>query len=144
MTDISHLNVIVLKDAWPTTDRSMIEGEAFKNLQNAFGIATVHAIYRANYETGAPQTTSIFLPNDGDVDTWRYKIFTTTTNIRQPEPRVRMSIAMTSLGTTLLDCSLGKGLATKFAHAILGELHHLETILHHTDHLVFSIRPKAG
>ena len=142
MADISHLNVIVLKDVWPTTDRSMIEGDAFKALQNAFGVATVHAIYRVSDETGAPQTTSIFLPNDGDVDTWRYKIF--TTNVRRPEPRVRMSVAMTSLGKTLLDCSLGKGLATKFAHAILGELHHLETILYHTDLLLFSIRSKAG
>ena len=142
MADISHFNVIVLKDVWPTTDSSMIEREAFKNLQNAFGVATVHAIYRANYETGAPQTTSIFLPNDGDVDTWRYKIF--TTNVRQPEPRVRMLVAMTSLGKTLLGCNLGKGLATKFAHAILGELHRLEIILYHTDLLLFSIRSKAG
>ena len=42
-------------------------------------------------------------------------------NAKQPEPRVRMLVVMSSRGKSLLDCDLGKGLAMKFAHAMLGK-----------------------
>ena len=114
-------SIVILKDYWPTTDRSTIEGEAYKNLHNAFGVANIRAIYRADYGTGQPQTTSIYLPNNDD-DTckkWRYGIFTRTA--KQPEPRVRMLVVMSSRGKSLLDCDLGeydpKG--TKAAHDVI-------------------------
>ena len=114
-------SIVILKDYWPTTDRSTIEGEAYKNLHNAFGVANIRAIYRADYGTGQPQTTSIYLPNNDDdtCEKWRYGIF--TRDAKQPEPRVRMLVVISSRGKSLLDCDLGKGLAMKFAHAMLGK-----------------------
>ena len=114
-------SIVISKDYWPAMDRSTIEGEPYKNLHDAFGVANIRAIYRADYGTGQPQTTSIYLPNNDDetCEKWRYEIFTRTA--KQPEPRVRMLVVMSSRGKSLLDCDLGKGLAMKFAHAMLGK-----------------------
>ena len=136
-------NIVILKDYWPTTDRSTIEGEAYKNLYNAFGVANIRAIYRADYGTGQPQTTSIYLPNNDDATCkkWRYEIFTPVA--KQPEPRVRMLVVMSSRGKSLLDCDLGRGLAMKFAHAMLGKFIFLKSIPQRTKSQSF-ICHKAG
>ena len=109
-----------MKDYRPTIDRSTIEGEAFGSLHNAFGVANIRAIYRADYRTGQPQTTSIYLPNNDKAtcNARRYRILTPTA--KQPEPRVRMTVVMSSYGKSLLDYDLGGGLAMKFAQAMLG------------------------
>ena len=124
---------------WPDSKGEDSYYEPLKNLLNftsklcrdicfstGLGVANIRAIYRADYGTGQPQTTSIYLPNNDDdtCEKWRYEIFTRTA--KQPEPRVRMLVVMSSRGKSLLDCDLGKGLVMKFAHAMLGKIIFLE------------------
>ena len=113
-------NIVILRDYWPKADRSTIDGEA--NLHNTYSVANIRAIYRADYGTGQPQATSVYLPGNGcaTCKEWGYEKFTPIA--KQTELRVRTLVDMNSRGKSLLDCDLGKGLAKKSVHAMLGKI----------------------